>query len=124
MNENDDRFITRKEHEEFEKRIMSENDRLKDEDQRQNRRLQIIEDNNKQINNLALSVQELATSVKEIAKETERLGERVDENINKLDERLTKLEGRDGERWRSVIGYLITAILSLLIGIVTTQIGL
>lgn len=124
MSENDDKFITRKEHEEFEKRMLSENERLKDEDQRQNRRIQVIEDSNKQINNLALSVQELATSVKDIAKETERLGGRVDENINKLDIRLSKIEGRDGERWRSVISYLITAVISLLIGAAAIQIGL
>lgn len=117
-------FISREEHEEFEKRINVEHARLVDEDKRQNYRLTLIEEENKQISKLALSVQELAASVKEIAKESERLGHRVDENIKKLDERLTKLEGRDGEKWRSVVGYLITAVLSLFAGLVIKQIGL
>lgn len=120
----DDEFVSRKEHEEFEKRITVEHQRLNDEDNRQNRRIQEILDQNKQISKLTLSVQELAASVKEIAKESERLGSRIDETVKKFDERLSKLEERDGEKWRSVVGYLITAILSLFIGLVIKQIGL
>lgn len=128
-------YVSKEVFEEFEKCLEVQHKRLEDEDNRQNRRLQEIEDQNKQINNLALSVQELASSVKEIAKETERLGMRVDDNIKKLDgkveetfkkldNRIGKIEGRDGERWRSVVGYLITAILAMMIGLACNRIGL
>lgn len=42
----------------------------------------------------------------------------------KQGERLEALEGRDGEMWRTVVKYVLTAALGLVIGLVATQIGL
>ena len=39
-------------------------------------------------------------------------------------EKLDKLEGRDGEMWRKVVGYIITAIVGVVIGFLFRQIGL
>ncbi len=38
--------------------------------------------------------------------------------------RLEVLESRDGEMWRKVVGYAVTAILGIVIGFVFTQIGM
>ena len=38
--------------------------------------------------------------------------------------RLEVLEGRDGEMWRKVVGYIITAVIGIVIGFVFHQIGM
>ena len=90
--------ITREEHEEFCKR-------LEEEDRRQNKRLEILEEQTKQFTDLVLSVRELAQSVKQLAETQKAQGEKLDE-----------LENRDGEMWRKVSGYVITAIIGLVLG--------
>lgn len=95
MSEN---IISREEHTEFVKRVEAE-------ENRQNHRLQVLEDNIKEINALVLSVEKLATNMELMLKEQEEQGER-----------LQVLENRDGERWRQVVGYVITAVLGLAIG--------
>ena len=90
--------ITRAEHEEFCKRVEAE-------DHRQNKRLELLEEQTKQITDLVLSVQELAQSVKQLAEIQKTQGEKLDE-----------LENRDGEMWRKVSGYVITAIIGLVLG--------
>ena len=39
-------------------------------------------------------------------------------------ERLERLESRDGEMWRKVTGYAITAVISIVVGFVFAQIGM
>lgn len=90
--------ITRAEHEEFCKRVEAE-------DHRQNKRLEILEEQTKQFTDLVLSVRELAQSVKQLAEIQNVQGEKLDE-----------LESRDGEMWRRVSGYVITAIVGLVLG--------
>lgn len=90
--------ITRAEHEEFCKRVEAE-------DHRQNKRLEILEEQTKQFTDLVLSVRELAQSVKQLAETQKVHGEKLDE-----------LENRDGEMWRRVSGYVITAIIGLVLG--------
>lgn len=98
--------ITRVEHEEFCKRVEAE-------DCRQNRRLEILEEQTKQITDLVLSVRELAYSVKQLAEIQKVHGEKLDE-----------LESRDGEMWRKVSGYVITSIIGLVIGYLFHKLGL
>lgn len=117
-------YISREEHNEFAARMSSENKRLEEENDRQNHRISNLEEGNKQINNLALSVQELASSVNTIAKETERLGDMMKENIDGMDSRLKKLESADGEKWRSVVGYVGTTILGIVIAYVFHLFGM
>lgn len=117
-------YISREEHNEFAARMISENKRLEDENDRQNHRLSILEDSNKQITDLAMSVQDLASSVKSIAKETERLSDMMKENIAGMDTRLKKLENVDGEKWRSVVGYVGTTILGIVIAYVFHLFGM
>lgn len=98
--------ITRAEHEEFCKR-------LEEEDRRQNKRLEILEEQTKQFTDLVLSVRELAQSVKQLAETQKAQGEKLDE-----------LENRDGEMWRRVSGYVITSIIGLVVGYLFHKLGL
>ncbi len=98
--------ITRAEHEEFAKR-------QDDENRRQNRRIEELEETVRQIGALAASVEKLASSMESMVKEQEKQGKRLE-----------VLEGRDGEMWRKVTGHIITAIIGIVIGYVFTQAGL
>ena len=91
-----DEMITRAEHEEFRRGVEAEN-------QRQNHRLTELERTVEQIHALTVSVERLAASVERMVKEQERQGQRLE-----------ALEGRDGERWRKVIGYIVAAFFSAL----------
>lgn len=97
--------ITRAEHEEFRRRIEEEN-------KRQDKRLELLESNTKQISTLTTSVEKLALSIESMVKEQEEQGKR-----------LVTLESRDGEMWRKVVGYIITAIAGIVVGFIFNQIG-
>ena len=58
------RFVSMEMHKEFEKRMDIENRRLSDEDKRQNRRIDDLEETVRQIGDLTASVKELAVSMK------------------------------------------------------------
>lgn len=98
--------ITRAEHEEFKRRLEEEN-------QRQDARLKILENNFKEMQSLTASVASIAGSVERMTKEQERQGKRLE-----------TLEARDGEMWRKVVGYIITAIAGVVVGSIFAQIGL
>lgn len=100
-----DPHITREEHEAFSKLMESENKRLSDENNRQNKRLENLERNSKQLTSLATAVEKLAFSIETMAKEQASQGERLE-----------TLESRDGEKWRQVKGYIVTTLISLIIG--------
>lgn len=99
-------YVGREEHAEFAKRI-------DDEQHRQNRRIELLEEFVKQNTALTVSVEKLANNMKSMANEQAKQGERLE-----------ALEGRDGEMWRTVVKYVLTAALGLVIGLVATQIGL
>lgn len=105
--------ITRAEHEEFCRRMEAENKRLADEDKRQNHRIDELEDNVRQISSLAASTEKLAVNMENMLKVQEQQGERLE-----------RLESRDGEMWRKVMGYVITAVIGAVITLVFTQIGM
>lgn len=98
--------ITRAEHEEFSRRI-------EDWERRQDKRLELLEENVREIGALTTAVEKLAQSVESMVKEQEKQGKRLDE-----------LEGRDGEMWRKVVGYIITAAVGILVGFLFRQIGI
>lgn len=101
-----DTAISRAEHEEFRRR-------MEEEHARQNKRIELLEQNTKQLNSLATSVEKLALSVENMCKEQEQQGKRLE-----------TLEGRDGEMWRKVVGYVVTGIVGIVIGFIFTQIGM
>lgn len=98
--------ITRAEHEEFRRRLEEEN-------KRQDTRIGILEDSVRQIGALATSVEKLAVSMQSMLKEQEKQGKR-----------LGALEGRDGEKWRKVMGYIATTIVGIVLGYLFKRIGM
>lgn len=86
--------ISRGEHEEFARRIDAQ-------EKRQDRRLELLEENVREIGALTVSVQKLAQSLQSMVKEQEQQGLR-----------LQALESRDGEKWRKLMGYIATAVTS------------
>lgn len=99
-------YVGREEHAEFAKRI-------DDEQHRQNKRIDSLEQTVKEISSLATSVEKLANNMANMVKEQEKQGERLE-----------ALEGKDGEMWRTVVKYVLTTALGLVIGIVAMQTGL
>lgn len=100
-----DQPITRAEHEEFKRRLEEENSR-------QDRRIALLEESVSKMGALSASVEKLALSMESMVREQEKQGKR-----------LGTLESRDGEMWRKAVGYVLTAILGIVIGFVFTQIG-
>lgn len=98
--------ITRAEHEEFRRRLEEENTR-------QDKRISLLEDSVREMGALTTSVEKLAVSLQSMVKEQEKQGERLE-----------ALEGRDGEMWRKVVGYVATAVISIVIGFIFAQVGM
>lgn len=88
-----EQWVSLEVHTEFCKRIEAE-------DNRQNKRIEIIEAKQAQISELVASVQVLAVNVENIAKE-----------INKQSQRLDEIEGIPKKRWETVIACVITGLL-------------
>ena len=86
-----DNMISRAEHEEFVRRMDAENER-------QNHRLESAENDIKGLRALHVAVEKLATNM-----------ERMFEEQRKQGARLETLESRDGELWRKIVGYALTA---------------
>lgn len=105
--------ISRAEHEEFRRLMESENGRLKEENDRQNHRLAILEKSVQQISNLAASTEKLAVNMENMLKVQEAQGKRLE-----------TLESQDGEKWRQTAGYVLTAVLGIVIGFVFKQFGM
>ena len=92
-----DEPISRGEHEEFARRIDAQ-------EKRQDRRLELLEENVREIGALTVSVQSMV-------KEQEQQGRR-----------LQALESRDGEKWRKLMGYIATALTSGAVTLLLSQI--
>lgn len=101
-----DDSITRAEHEEFRKRI-------EDENSRQNKRIELLENNMTRLEALNLSIEKLALNMENMLKEQVQQGKRLE-----------ILESRDGEMWRKVVSYAVTAVIGIVIGFICKQMGL
>lgn len=99
-------WISREEHEEFRRRIEDERKRI-------NHRLGTLEETERQISQLTASVEKLALSVESMARTQTKQGERLEE-----------LESRDGQMWRKVSGYVVTALIGAIITFILMQIGI
>ena len=96
--------ISRREHDEFAKRMSEENER-------QNKRIDLLEKSVLQVNDLISSVKVLAVNMENMLAEQKKQGTRLE-----------KLEGRDGEKWRAVASYVITMLIGALISYALSQI--
>ena len=98
--------ISREEHEEFRRR-------MEEEDKRQNRRIEILENSVHQIGEIAASVEKMAVSLQSMVKEQEQQGKRLE-----------ALESRDGEMWRKAVGYVVTTLIGAAVGFFLKQVGI
>lgn len=105
--------ISRHEHEEFRRSMESENKRLEDENNRQNKRLDALEESVKLVAAINTSVEKLAVNMENMLSEQISQGKRLD-----------TLEGRDGDKWRSMVSYVATSVISILLGYLFTRFGL
>lgn len=101
-----DTAISRAEHEEFMRRMEDEHKRL-------HHRITDVEKTVNGIHDLATSVERLAASVEQMAQVQHDHSEQIE-----------NLESRDGEMWRKVVGYSVTAVIGIVIGYIFTQIGM
>lgn len=108
--------ITRAELEEFRRGMASEHERLEAEDRRQNKRLDALEKSTEQISELTASVREMAANIKSMTDELTRQGRQMEQQAQQTGERLTKLEGRDGEKYRQIGGYIVASVISVIVG--------
>lgn len=91
-------FLPRKEHDEFAKR-------MEEEHHRQNKRITDLEQSQKQIYDLTISVKELAMSVKNMVEEQKEQSERI-----------KQLEEKPGKRWDLIITTILTSAISVVVG--------
>lgn len=94
--------ITRQEHDEFARRIDAENER-------QNRRISLLEENAKAINDLTVSVKEMAVSMGNMLEEQKKQGNRLE-----------KLEREPTEAYKQIKMSVATALISAIVGAVVT----
>lgn len=98
-------FWTRHEQEQYAQR-------MDDEHRRQNHRLSAVETALEQNNKLLISVEKLALNMENMQKELTEQGSKLE-----------TLEARDGEMWRKVVGYAITAVIGIVVGYIFTHLG-
>lgn len=89
-----DDYVTKAVHDEFARRIDEENDR-------QNKRLSILEQGQTQINELVSTVKVLAVNMENMAKEQVKQGAKLEE-----------IEGKPAKRWETIVSCIITAIVT------------
>lgn len=109
----EENYISRPEHEEFRRNMEAEHKRLEDENHRQNKRLEDLEETIRQVSAISTAVEKLALNMQNM----------VDVQVSQ-GKRLTTLESRDGEMWRKVVGYVVTAVAGIVIGFLFKQIGM
>lgn len=97
--------ITRAEHEEFRRSMELANRNLADENNRQNKRLELLEESVRQMGALTTSVERLAMSVESMVKEQEKQGKRLE-----------ILENLPAQKWNHLVKTAISCIITTLLG--------
>ena len=83
-----------------------------------------------EISNLRERVEELSKVVNEVHKlslSVERLAGSIEHTISKQDiheKRLNAIEKEDGDMWKAVVKYAITAVIGIVVGFIFKQVGI
>ena len=109
----DNDFLTRREHEEFEKRMTIECQRREDEDNRQNKRLEKLEETVSKIEGLTIAIEKMTVSIGTMTTELKSQGERLE-----------AIESKPGKRWEALVGDIIKLIVAAIVGFVLAKVGL
>ena len=99
-------FVERREFEEYQRR-------LEDQKSRWDKRLEVLENNVQQIHALTANIEKLTISVQNMAQAQAEYGER-----------LKAIENRDGEMWRKIVGYALTAGAGFLLAALLRRAGI
>lgn len=108
-----DNQVTYRDLEAFRDLMESENRRLKEEDDRQNHRIEILEKSIQKMTDLAASTEKLAINMENMLKVQEQQSERLEQ-----------IESRDGNKWRKAMEDIGRIILGAAIAIIFAKIGL
>lgn len=87
----------------------AEIERLHDEEHRQNRRLEILEQNMSTQHSIAMSVQKLAINMEQMLEEQKEQGKRLD-----------KLESEPAENWSSMKRTIFNTIVGAIAGVIAS----
>ena len=83
-----------------------------------------------EISNLKERVEEVSKVVNEVHKlslSVERLAGSIEHTISKQDiheKRLNAIEKKDGDMWKDVVKYAITAVIGIMVGFIFKQVGI
>ena len=102
----DSGYLTRAEHEEYSKR-------MEDEHKRQNHRIGELEKATTQNQKLLISVEKLAINMENMQKEQQAQREEIEE-----------IKGRDGNKWREVVKYVVVTLIGIGLGYIAKNLGL
>lgn len=94
------------EHEEYAKRI-------EEEQKRQDKRIEELEDGQKERHRMLVSIEKMAVNMESMQKEQKDQGERLE-----------VLESRDGEKWRKAEWAIISGIIMAVVGYIVGNLGL
>lgn len=108
-----DEFITRREHEQFERRLTAEWERRDDENHRQNKRLDKLEAAMNRIEGLTLAIEKMAVSINTMTDEIKSQGAR-----------LTAIEAKPAKRWESLVTDIIKLLVAAVVGFLLAKIGM
>lgn len=99
-----DNAITRQEHEEFARRQDAENER-------QNRRIAVLEDNVKEIHGLTVSVERMAVNMENMLLAIERQGNLIETQSNRIDQ----IEKEPANDYKQIKTAIITAVVLVVV---------
>ncbi len=85
--------------------------RFEEENHRQDKRIEELELNAKQITAIVSSIEKLAVNMENMAKEQEKQGKRLE-----------TLEAQDGNKWKSLVKCVLTGAVTFLIGFILPKI--
>lgn len=108
-----DNPVTHRELEAFRELMESENTRLKEENDRQNHRIGVLENSIQKMTDLAASTEKLAVNMENMLKVQEQQSKRLDQ-----------IESRDGNKWRKTMEDIGRIILGAVLAIIFARIGL
>ena len=109
----DNDFLTRREHDEFEKRMVLECQRREDEDHRQNKRLEKLEETVSKIEGLTIAIEKMTVSIGTMTTELKSQGERLEQ-----------IESKPGKRWEALVSDTIKLIVAAAVGFMLANVGL
>jgi len=99
-----DNYILRQEHEEFARRIDAENER-------QNRRIALLEENGQHINAMTVAIEKMAVNMENMLEEQKKQGKRLE-----------ALEKEPGDSYKQIKQAIITAIIGTIVGAAVTAV--